>query len=294
MKSPEQREAPEREAPMGYKTILVHCNDRQRLPRLLDPAVGLSAVFGAHLVGVSVVPPIALIPAGMPGAPDTIVVDEHTKAYRAENPAMKATFEKAASAQNITAEWREWDAGSSTVARVVTRQARTADLVIASQTASDWKGSLDLDIADRLALESGRPVLIIPNTGAHPPIPKRIVVGWTDRREATRAAFDALPLLRRADKVTVVEIDPEPGQAATESRTALCATLTHHGVTCEAETAVSRHGNAGDALLAYCERTRADFLVMGCYGHSRLREFVLGGATRHLLAGMTLPVLMSH
>ena len=279
---------------MGYRTILVHCNDKARLPRLLHPAVTLCATFGAHLVGVSVAPPIAVIAAGMPGAPDVIVVDEHAKAYLAENPAMKGAFEKAAGAQNVTAEWRDEDAGSSTVARVMMRHARTADLVIAAQAATDWKGSPDLDIPDYLALESGRPVLIIPNTGSQQLIAKRVVVGWTNRREAARAAFDALPILQRADRVTVVEVDPEPGQETTESRLEICATLTRHGVTCEPETAASRHGNVGDVLLACCERAQAELLVVGCYGHSRLREFVLGGATRHLLGGMTVPVLMSH
>jgi len=281
---------------MGYKTILVHCNDRQRLPRLIEPAVGLSVVFRSHLVAVSVAPPIAVLPAGMPGSPGTIILDQHTKAYRADNPVMKAMIEEAACAQNISVEWREADAGSSgnTVAGMVTMQAHAADLIIASQTAPNWRGSLDLDVADRLALDSGRPVLIIPNARPHNQIPKRIVLGWADRREAARAIFDALPLLQRADKVTLVEIDPDPPPDAAESRNAICATLARHSVICEAETAVSRNGNAGDALLRRCEQSRADLLVMGCYGHSRLREFVLGGASRHVLAGMTLPVLMSH
>jgi nucleotide-binding universal stress UspA family protein len=279
---------------VDYKTILVHCNDRQRLPRLLDPAVRLSAAFGAHLIGVSVSPPITAIPAGLPGTPDTIVIDERAKAYRAENPAMKAAFQEAAAARNIAAEWREEDAGSGTVARIVTRHARSADLVIASQAASEAKVPWGLDVPDRLALESGRPVLIIPNSGSFQSLANRVVVGWTARREATRALFDALPLLKRAAKVTVVEVDPEPVQEAMEYRTAVCATLARHRVVSEAETAVSSDGNAGDALLAYCERTKANLLVMGCYGHSRLREFVLGGASRRLLASMTLPVLMSH
>ena len=106
--------------------------------------------------------------------------------------------------------------------------------------------------------------------------------------------FDALPLLKRADKVTMVEVDPEPAQEAMEHPAAICATLARHGVNCEAESAVASNGSTGDVLLAYCQRTKADLLVMGCYGHSRLREFVLGGASRRLLAGMTLPVLMSH
>jgi nucleotide-binding universal stress UspA family protein len=279
---------------MSYKTILAHCNDKDRLSRLLGVAVPLAAAFGGRLIGVSVIPPIAVIPAGVPGATDTFVIAEHAKAYRAENPAMRRAFEEAARAHDVVAEWREEDAGSGTVARVVIRHARAADLVVALQTASDWKGSLDLDIADRLALESGRPVLIVPNIGPHRAIYKRIVVGFTDSREATRAVFDALPLLQRADKVTVIEVDPKPEPEIAATRSALSATLSHHGVACEEVTAASCDRNVGDALLACCERTKADLLVMGCYGHSRLREFVLGGASRHLLARMTLPVLMSH
>jgi len=279
---------------MSYKTILTHCNDNERLSRLLGVAAPLAAAFGARLVGVSVIPPIVVIPAGIPGAAHVIVIDEHAKAYRAANPAMKCAFEEAARAHNVVAEWREGDAGSSTVARVVMQHVRTADLVVALHAASDWSGSLNLDVAERLALEGGRPVLIVPNTGSHHPIPKRIVVGFTDKREATRAVFDALPLLQRAEEVTVIEVDPRSGPEIAEIRAALCATLSHHGVTCKEDTATSRHGNVGDALLACCERMKADLLVMGCYGHSRLREFVLGGASRHLLHGMTLPVLMSH
>src|SRR5262249_9180116 len=254
----------------------------------------VAAALGGRLGGVAVIPPLGVVAAGVPGATDTIVIDEHAKAYRAENPAMRRAFEEAARAHNVVAEWREEDAGSGTVARVVIRHARAADLVVALQTASDWKGSLDLDIDDRLALESGRPVLIVPNIGPHRPIYKRIVVGFTDSREATRAVFDALPLLQRADKETVIEVDPKPEPEIAATRSALNATLSHHGVTCEAVAAASYHGNVGDALLACCERMKADLLVMGCYGHSRLREFVLGGASRHLLAGMTLPILMSH
>src|SRR5262249_28402559 len=168
------------------------------------------------------------------------------------------------------------------------------DLVIASQTAADWKGSLDLDIADRLALACGRPVLIVPNRGSHQPVPKRVVVGWTDQREAARATFDALPLLRRADEVRLIEVDPRPAAGSEEMRARLCASLARQGVSCTEGTAASPHGNVGAGLLACCEQTKAELLVMGCYGHSRLREFVLGGASRHLLEAMTVPVLMSH
>jgi nucleotide-binding universal stress UspA family protein len=279
---------------MSYKTVLLHCNDKRRLPRLLDPAVALCAEFGAHLIGLSVTPPVAVIPAGMPGTPDAIVIDEQCKVYRGENPAMRAALDAAANRRNVAAEWREDDAGSGAVADVVLRHAHVADLIVASQTAPDWPGSLDLDIADGLALESGRPALIIPNKGPQQAIGKRIVIAWNDRREAARALFDALPLLQRAEKVLLVQVDPPSLKEGAGTQLNVRATLARHGVACEAEVATSRHGNVGDALISHCERARADLLVMGCYGHSRLREIILGGATRDVLANMTIPVLMSH
>src|SRR5688572_19901142 len=127
---------------MTYKNVLVHCNNKRRLTRLLEPAVALCSDLGARLVGISVTPPIAVIPAGMPGTPDTIVVDAHCKAYRAENPEMKASFEAAARARDVAAEWREDDAGSGSVAKTVLRHARAAGLLIAAERAPEWVGSL--------------------------------------------------------------------------------------------------------------------------------------------------------
>lgn len=281
---------------MAYKTVLVHCNDKSRMHRLLGPALDVAAPFGAHLVGLSITPPIVVVPAGMPGSPDTIVLDEHCKAYRRDNPEMKAAMEAAAHARGLDTAWHEAETGSTTVADIALQHARVADLVVASQTAPDWLGSPHLDIADRLVLESGRPVLIVPNAGPQQAIGRKIVVAWNGAREAARAAFDALPLLQHASEVRVVSISPQAdgdrpsGVACAE----ICATLTRHGVKCEATEAVERQANAGKALLTLSADWGADLLVMGCYGHSRLREFVFGGATQHVLDHMTMPVLMSH
>ena len=278
---------------MDYKTILVHCNDTARLPRLLEPAVALGGLFKAHVIGLSVTPPVRIITAGMPGAPDTIVLDEHCKTYRAQNPLMKAAFEQAASARSVAAEWREAEAGSGSVAAAVLQYARAADLILAAQAHPGWADSWHMDIADRLALKSGRPVLIIPNQGTHPPVGKRIVLAWNGRREAARAVFDALPLLRQAESVSLVQIDPAHENGA-ESFDALSDALDRHVIRYGSQVIKSTDGNVGHALLGHCKSTDADLLVMGCYGHSRLREIVFGGATRYVLASMTLPVLMSH
>ena len=144
-------------------------------------------------------------------------------------------------------------------------------------------------------MAAGRPVLMVPNEGLHSGIGSRVVVAWNGRREATRAAFDALPLLQQAKEVKVLWIDPASGDedGGTFAATDLCAALARHGITCEAVAAAS-DGNVGATLLSRAVEQRADLLVMGCYGHSRLTEFVFGGATRHILRHMTIPVLMSH
>ena len=278
---------------MDYKTIIVHVNDATRLSRLLEPATALGALFKAHLIGLSITPPVKIIPAGMPGAPDTIILDEHCKTYRAQNPAMKAVFEQAAAGRSVAAEWREGEAGSRSVAACVLDYSRAADLVIAAQAHLGWADSWHMDIADRLALESGRPVLLVPNEGTQPSVDKRIILAWNGRREAARAVFDALPLLRQAESVSLVQVDPVQEDEA-GAFDFLLDTLDRHGICCGSQVIKSTDGNVGAALLGHCKSADADLLVMGCYGHSRLREIVFGGATRHVLASTTLPVLMSH
>ena len=279
---------------MAYQTVLVHCNDRRRIARVAEAAAEVAHRFQAHLIGVSVTPPVAIIPSGMPGAPDAIVLDEHCVAYRKDNPAMRAAFEAAAGGSS--AQWREVEADNATVADIVLQHARAADLVVAAQSEPDWQWTLYLDIADRLAVESGRPVLIVPNEGVHRDFGKKVLVAWNARREAARAVFDALPLLQRADEVKVVWVNPQDEGAGAVDVPAgdICAALARHGVKCEATEVVRPRGGVGGTLLTRAAEYGSDLLVMGCYGHSRLREFVLGGASRHVLEHMTIPVLMSH
>ena len=277
---------------MAYKTVLVHCNDKDRVSQVAEPAARVAAQFGAHLVGLSVTPPVYVAPTGMPGTPDTLVIDEHCKAYRKHNPEMRAAFEVAARGHNLAAEWREVDAGNRSVTEAALEHASTVDLIVAGQKA----GLGQLDIADRLVLGSGRPVLIVPKEAPVREVGGRILVGWNARREAARAAFDALPLLKRADWVKVVWINPqfEGGLARDVPAADVCTALARHGVKCEATEAVRPRTHVGKTLLACAQDHGADLLVMGCYGHSRLREFVFGGASAHVLEHMTLPVLMSH
>jgi nucleotide-binding universal stress UspA family protein len=280
---------------MAYRTIVAHCNDVRRIEALLAVATALAGRFQARLVGLSIVPPVVVLPAGMPGAPDTVVVDSHCEAYRHDSPALRAAFENAARARKLASEWREIEAGSNNAAVMAMPHVRSADLVVASQTDPDWLQTAHLDIADRLAMESGRPVLIVPNSGMRDWVGQNVLVAWNGRREAVRAAFDALPILQQAKSVRIVSVAQQSEDAAQDMTVKdMRASLQRHGIKCEPARTVSSQGGAGPALLACAKEHACDLLVMGCYGHSRLRELILGGASRYVLNHMTIPVLMSH
>lgn len=279
---------------MSYKTILMHCNDKRRLAPLVAATANLAESFQAHLVALSVVPPRTVVVDG-PGVPP-LVIDAHCEQYRADNQAMKAVFESAARGRAFTAEWREDEADTFCVADCIVPYARAADLVVASQTDPDWPGSVSLDVADRLAIESGRPVLIIPNDGVHDRPCRKVLIAWNARREAARAAFDALPLLKSATDVRVIWVNPQSERENAQDIPAadICVALARHGVNCQATEEIAPQVGVGETLLASAKDFDADLLVMGCYGHTRLREFIFGGASRHVLRRMSLPVLMSH
>lgn len=280
---------------MSYRTILMHCNDPRRIEALLAPTVSLAEKFQAHLIGLSVVPPVAVISAGAPDGPP-IVLDEHCRLYREENPAMKSAFETATRGRAFVSEWRDDEANAYGVADRVLQYTRAADLVVAAQTDPQWAGTDSLDVADRLAIESGRPVLILPNVGAYEGVGEKVLVAWNARREAARAVFDALPILQRAKEVKVVWVNPQSEHDLARDIPAadICTALARHGVKCQATEQLQPRAGVGETLLACAKDMSADLLVMGCYGHTRLREFVLGGASRYVLAHMSLPVLMSH
>ena len=280
---------------MTYKTILVHLNDERRVGQIIDVAAHIADRNEAHLIGLYVVP------SGLVGSITGLrgrIIESGRQSFREEGKRIGEAFEKATAGQAIVAEWRmvEPPHDHPGPAEAVMEQARSCDLVIASQTDPDWDYSLLLDFPERLAIESGRPTLIVPHAGRFPRFGQRVLVAWNGKREAARAVFDALPLLNEAEAVRVLWVNPgdRPDGAGATPGTDLVAALARHGVKCEAAQSVTAGIEVGDDLLNRLADFSADLLVMGCYGHSRFREFVLGGASRQILRHMTVPVLMSH
>ncbi len=280
---------------MSCKTILVYLNDISRAERLLGVAAALAQKHKAHLVGLAVVPPYVVTPAFDPASVST-TIDAHRVAYQTDMAKLKAIFNEAGRRQELSCEWQEADAQFGTAAAVVLEYARSADLVVMSQDNASWGYSTFLEASDRIVMEAGRPVLVVPNNGRAVMPAKRALIAWNGRREAARAAFDAIPLLPHGAEVTVLWVDTssDPVMAAEAPGADLCTTLARHGFKCEAAIAHAPRGDAAEAILREASARGADLIVMGAYGHSRFREFILGGASRDILARMDRPILMSH
>jgi len=278
---------------MTYRTILVYLNNEDQVSRLTDVARMLAGP-GTHLIGFHAVPGVEIYP-GISYPVDPRVFTDLASAYDETAEACRKAFTAATENEDFVAEWRRADAGGRPVAEVATENARFADLVICSQPDPDHDDYATI-VVEQLILESGRPVLIVPYSANIKTIGEIPVIAWNGSKESCRAAFDGLPLLTRAKQVTVLEVASHGDSSRKEEMMAgdMCKTLDRHGVACEVSRTVATDISVGDEILSRLADRGADLLVMGGYGHSRMREFVLGGATRHILHNMTVPVLMSH
>jgi len=277
---------------MGYKTIVVSLNDVDRAEVVLNAATLIATRQEAHLIGLYVIPAVQVYPAiAMQITPE--IMDSQRQFYEDRASEVKALFDKVTSAAGISAEWHQMDSQGSIIADAVIAYARNVDLVVAGQVDPDGEAMVEVDMIERLLLESGRPVLVIPSAGKFDEIGQKVTVAWNAKREATRAVFDALPLLKQSKKTTILCVNPdedEDGIAGTE----IATTLARHGVNVEVQRSVVRDISVGDEILARISDSGSDLVVMGGYGKSRMREFLFGGASRDILHHMTVPVLISH
>jgi len=204
-------------------------------------------------------------------------------------------FEQALKKNLVSGEWRELNAARPSVADEFIEQARTADLVMISQVDPDKDCGVEQEFAERVIMESGRPVLLLPRQKAFATIGEKVVIGWNRTQEAARASFDSMMLLSDTSEVNLVWVNPQKQRdlSGHVPGAELAKTFARHNINVTTEALPTTDENAGEALLTRAVDVNADLLVMGAYGHSRLREFIFGGATRHVLNNLTLPVLMS-
>ena len=280
---------------MSYKDLLVVLGSDAASRGRMALAAALSERFAAHLVGLYPFP-VPDIPRTLgyynPSLFDPIFRELREKAQEVCDREREA-FEHAASLRGLSAEWRVTEGLEADPAV----HARYVDLTILGQLDPDG-GDTELirPRPDLVALASGRPILAVPYAGQFETVGQRVLIGWNATREATRAVNDAMPLLAAADVVTVLTIDAREGPDAHGELPGadISLHLARHGVKATIERTVSAGVPAGEVLLSRAADLGADLLVIGAYGHSRMRELLLGGATRSILQSMTVPVLMSH
>jgi nucleotide-binding universal stress UspA family protein len=285
--------AAERATAMAYKTILVHLNDERRVEGILRPVISMARRFGSIVVGVHVLPGMASVPAiVVPYGAEVAapILDSDRKA----GEAIRAAFESRLAAEDIAAQWHQDEVLDADLCSTVLERGRAVDLIVAGQADPEWPLSSLLDFPEQLALEGGRPVLIIPNCGRFESLGQRPVIAWNGSREAARAVFDALPLFSPSAEVRVLSISGGGASTQGASAESVVAALRAHGLKAKAEHLPAGEESVDDVLVSRVADVGADLLVMGAYGRSRWREYVFGGVTRAVARHMTVPTLMSH
>lgn len=275
---------------MPFRDILVHVDEGKSCESRLAVAARLAAAHQARLTGLftRLLPRLPGYVSAQLGPEVQLMQDKYAREVAAR---AQEAFNKAAGLAGVSTEWRvaEGDA-----IEAVALHTRYADLVVVGQTDPDSEDQSRL--ADHLVLDAGRPVLVVPYVGRYETMGRKVIVAWNASREATRAVNDAMPFLQAAEKVTVLAINPTggPNGHGDVPGADICLHLARHEVKAEAAYLKAEDIDVGNMLLSRIADEDADLLVMGAYGRSRLREIVLGGATRHILDHMTVPVLMSH
>ncbi len=277
-----------------YKTILVHIDATARSASRVALAAQLANVYDAHLVGAAVtglasylLPQVGLDP-GM--AAIAFPIDElHAEADRALD-----CFDRQAGEQGVRSFERRRIDDEAGIA--ISLHARYGDLVVISQCALDeFSPRLRADFPEYVILNCARPVLVLPSTGVSGEIGKRVTVAWNGSSNAVHAITSAIPLLQRAQAVNLVVFDPAitPDQHGDVPGADMALYLARHGIRVDASCAHAG-GDAGEALLSFAAEHGADLIVMGAYGHSRLSEILLGGASRTALLSSPIPLWMAH
>ena len=279
---------------MAYKDLLVQVDDSKGCAARVEAAVELAIAHDAHLTGVSLLTdpaPSSFVQGYLPQD----VLDMLQRQARERADAALGRFAEVAKRNQISFETRIDRVLYTAMAEALATNARYADLVILGQAGPD-DADVPRYLPEEVTLASGRPSLVIPYIGPGATLGQRVSVAWDASREAARAVNDALPILQRAQAVGVVTVNPREGPFGHGEQPGadIALHLARHGIKVEVQRVESRDVDVPNTILSHIADRSSDLLVMGAYGHSRLRELVLGGVTRTILHDMTVPVFMAH
>lgn len=282
---------------MSYKTIMVYADLDKAGAARLAAACALAARFDAHLVGLHVVR-MPMVPAYVAIEAPAAFAQAQSDLWRERGEQAIARFDEACAAAGVAStEHRVIQDRFGDLLGEAVRAARAADVIVAPQPDPDDGDPALQHMAEKLVMDSGRPVLIAPYAEAPRTIATRPVVMWNGSRECARATFEALPILRAAEEVFVLTVDPDTSPETGDGPLPgadIAAALARHDVRVSTRNEFGRSGDVGELMLNFVADVGADLIVMGAYGHPRLQEMLFGGATRTILRAMTAPVLAAH
>lgn len=277
---------------MTWSSLIVYVDDEPDNIQRVDQAVALARAHGAHLIGVSACAPETPM-ADAYGAGiilGEVLTAQHERAESALKGA-EGRFREIASRSGVSCEWRA-DVGDPT--SLLVRHARAADVLIVGRdaaNASGWRAPIPSD----LAMRAGRSVLIVPPNPARPVAGAPVLLAWADSRESRLAAVAAIPLLREAESVHVLELcDPGDADGARLRTADVAAWLKRHNVKVEAEARAHDDRAAGRRLLDCAAEMKAGAIVSGAWGHARMRQWIFGGVTQTLITESPVALLLAH
>ena len=277
---------------MTFKNVLVHVEPGPASDGRLKYAIALARNFGSRLTGLTVTLPPAEIPAAMIG--DAQLFTAAVEAAEEAAVSARRQFEGLMMECGLATDWRN---GEGNPAEVVSAEAGRADLlIVGGQNRRDLDGGLYRLAPDDVLMTCGRPVIVLPENPDTDFRAKRILLAWKNTPQAARAAHDALPFLIQAEEVILAKV----GSASAWnghyriSINDMADHLRAHGVKITTARLQPQGSDPGDLLLNFAANSRVDLIVAGAYGHSRVREWVLGGVTASLLQRAEVPCLLSH
>lgn len=285
---------------MALKNILLHVDGTRACAAREDAAIALAREHEAHLTALYCIGEIHI--EGWAEWPMDLIEEQKSKAAEYAETVL-ARFREKAERAGIGYETRSVHVYVNRIGEQVALHARYSDVAILGQNDPDEIPAGGPRIVEDVLFSSGRPVLVIPYIGT----PGRgrsggldfghnVMVAWDAGRESARAVNDAIPMLERARQVEVVAVNPDRGlrHHGDEPGADIALHLSRHGINVDVKVVEARDMGTADTVLSRISDRGSDLLVMGGYGHGRMREIALGGVTRNILKHMTVPVLMSH
>lgn len=274
----------------SYRTILVHVDASRSADARIAFAAQLALAHDAHLVGMAQTGILAYIY----GTTADGYFGDATPLFetmRTETEGRAARFDELADKAGVVS--FEHRIGDDEPGYALASQGMYADLVIVGQSDPEAPDTAHAALPEYVALHAPCPVLVLPYAGQAGRAIERVLIAWNASPESARAVRQAMPLLARARQVEVTTFGRDDADDARLGGPELALFLARHGINVKVWQGRSEHENA-DALLARLSDQQADLLVMGCYGHTRFREIVLGGFSRTILSSMTVPTLLAH